>query len=110
MRKDYTLPNRVRAKFRVGKVLDRRGDFYTAEVWRTTIDPHKPKNGTGFSTFFPDNMTQEQIKAILWAAALKTNMNGGLVPLTSIWPGYAPGVMIKVRKTGGSWIGHPEFH
>ena len=98
----------VGSNFIVGKKGKTAGDFYEAELWRKTPTGLKPKKGGGMSTFFPDNMTQQQVKSMMWAAALKSGFkSGSMVPVHTIWPGTPKNVFIKVREGKSGWIGHP---
>lgn len=98
----------VGGNFVVGNKTKQVGGFYEAPVFRKTPSGLKPKKGGGTSTFFPDSMSQEQVKSIMLAAAMKSGFKSGTtVPVHTIWPGVPKNVYIKVREGKAGWIGHP---
>jgi len=94
----------VGKKWKIFETVDRRGDFYKVRL-QNKANPAKFK----YSTFFPDSMSREQIKAISWAAVYQRNFTKGPVALEKIWPGYPKGIKIFVTEGPNGWHASPRF-
>ena len=85
--------------------------FYTvlvAKRWNPN-DPLRLKKANNHrTTLFPDEWSKQKVKAIYWAAAMKTNMQGGVVRLNSIIPGVSDRISINVHNSHKhGWSGWP---